>query len=69
DKENVIIFKKVFKDEEIYVILNNQDEAKSVSVPTTMNQMYRNLMTDEEMIIKNRVKIAPLSALLLVPVK
>ena len=58
-----------FKDEEIYVILNNQDEAKSVSVPTTMNQMYRNLMTDEEMIIKNRVKIAPLSALLLVPVK
>ena len=65
----MIIFKKVFKDEEIYVILNNQDEAKSVSVPTTMNQMYRNLMTDEEMIIKNRVKIAPLSALLLVPVK
>ena len=69
DEQDYVIFKKIYHEEEIYVILNNSKKQQKIKVPTTMKQTYVELLSDQSMALHKPLLLAPHSALLLRPVK
>lgn len=69
DEQDYVIFKKIYHEEEIYVILNNSKKKQKIKVPTKMKQTYVDLLSDQSLELYKPITLAPHSALLLRPVK
>lgn len=69
DEQDYVIFKKIYQEEEIYVILNNSKKKQKIKIPEKMKQAYIELLSDQSMELHKPLTLAPHSALLLRPVK
>lgn len=69
DEQDYVIFKKIYQEEEIYVILNNSKKKQKIKIPTKMKQTYVELLSDQSMELHKPITLAPHSALLLRPIK
>jgi glycosidase len=66
DKENYVIFKKYDQNEEIYVILNNSDSAKTINLDTLPSKTYTDLLTNKQIDSTQHLQIKARSIALLV---